>query len=230
MPTYETNDNTEYFLHGDLAPIGCNNCNGCSKCCQEMGDTIVLDPYDMHLLTSHLKLVGGTPATYEILVSEDGPLELSEQRGLLLPNIKMVEEGVCPFLNEKGRCSIHSIRTGLCRLYPLARQFSENQIRYFLVPDEFGCKRITREMVTVEKWLGISDLNKYENFLLIWHKLKKETSNFLVSSLSEGTICTNQLYDFYRIFLTLFYAKPYAADFFEEFTQRVETFQKKVLL
>lgn len=55
-----------------------------------------------------------TDATYEILTSEDGPLELTSHEGLIMPNIKMVADerfahinpdcGVCPFLNAQGRC------------------------------------------------------------------------------------------------------------------------------
>ena len=35
------------YTENDLARIGCNECEGCSKCCHNMGESIVLDPYDM---------------------------------------------------------------------------------------------------------------------------------------------------------------------------------------
>ena len=116
--------NHTIYNHTDFAPIGCDACNGCSKCCTDMGESIVLDPYDMYMLTSNLKLAGGMPATYEILTSEYGPLTLASQNGLILPCIKLVVDeaapeaavGTCAFLDKNGRCSIHKIRTGLCRL------------------------------------------------------------------------------------------------------------------
>lgn len=39
----------------DMARLGCNDCNGCHKCCTGMGKSIVLDPYDIYMLKSALK-------------------------------------------------------------------------------------------------------------------------------------------------------------------------------
>ena len=38
----------------DMVKVGCSDCAGCSACCHGMGETIVLDPYDIWQLTSHL--------------------------------------------------------------------------------------------------------------------------------------------------------------------------------
>ena len=42
------------------------------------------------------------------------------------------EKEACYFLNEEGRCSIHSFRPGICRLFPLGRFYEEEGFRYFL--------------------------------------------------------------------------------------------------
>ena len=52
---YETND---------LVKLGCGDCAGCSACCHEMGDTIILDPYDIWQLTGNLH------CTFEQLMGE----------------------------------------------------------------------------------------------------------------------------------------------------------------
>ena len=39
----------------DMARLGCNDCNGCHKCCTGMGKSIVLDPYDIYMLKKCLK-------------------------------------------------------------------------------------------------------------------------------------------------------------------------------
>ena len=38
----------------DMAKIGCNGCNGCSYCCQEMGESVILTPFDICELTWNL--------------------------------------------------------------------------------------------------------------------------------------------------------------------------------
>ena len=34
----------------DMAKLGCGECGGCSACCRGMGQSILLDPYDLFLL------------------------------------------------------------------------------------------------------------------------------------------------------------------------------------
>lgn len=212
------------------AKIGCDDCRGCSHCCENMGDSIVLDPYDMWMLTSNLRLAGNTPVTYEILTSEDGPLELSNHDGLILPNIKMVvderpghshsDTGICPFLNGSGRCSIHSIRTGLCRLYPLGRNFYPDKIKYFILNEELGCPSKKKSYVKISDWLEIPDIEKYEAFQLKWHNLKKET---LVKMQNPNTSIEDQK-TLMLHFLKTFYQTPYSSDFYNDFENRAFAF------
>ena len=97
----------------DMVKVGCHDCQGCSSCCQGMGDSIWLDPYDIFQLTRNLN------KTFQELLAKE--VELHVEDGLVLPNIKMQgeEHSSCSFLDKDGRCSIHSFRPGLCRLFPL---------------------------------------------------------------------------------------------------------------
>ena len=38
----------------DMVRAGCGDCKGCSACCHGMGETIILDPYDLWRLTVNL--------------------------------------------------------------------------------------------------------------------------------------------------------------------------------
>lgn len=35
------------YTKNDMVKAGCNDCKGCSACCHGMGESIVLDPYDI---------------------------------------------------------------------------------------------------------------------------------------------------------------------------------------
>ena len=35
------------YTAGDLAKVGCQDCEGCCDCCCQLGDTIILDPLDV---------------------------------------------------------------------------------------------------------------------------------------------------------------------------------------
>ena len=40
----------------DMVKADCGDCKGCSACCQGMGESIILDPYDVYRLTKGLNL------------------------------------------------------------------------------------------------------------------------------------------------------------------------------
>ena len=108
------------YTAGDLAKVGCQDCEGCCDCCCQMGDTIILDPLDVW------QLMQGRGKSFEQLLDES--VDLHVQDGVILPNLKMAgEKEQCVYLNEKGRCSIHPFRPGICRLFPLGR-FYENGV------------------------------------------------------------------------------------------------------
>ena len=112
------------YTAGDLAKVGCQDCEGCCDCCCQMGDTIILDPRDVW------QLMQGRGKSFEQLLDES--LDLHVQDGVILPNLKMAgEKEQCVYLNEKGRCSIHPFRPGICRLFPLGRFYENGSFRYF---------------------------------------------------------------------------------------------------
>ncbi len=145
----------------DMARLGCRDCAGCSACCRGMGDTIILDPLDVHRISRRLQ------KTAEQLIQE-GALALGVVDGIILPHLQMqAESGACFFLNAQGRCSIHESRPGICRLFPLGRYYEDGDFRYFLQTDE--CRRERRSKVRISKWIDTPELPRYRQFILGWH-------------------------------------------------------------
>ena len=80
---------------------------------------------------------------------------------MILPNLKMVgEDEHCIFLNQEGRCGIHKIRPGFCRLFPLGRLYEDRSFKYILQTKE--CVKTDRQKIKVRKWLDIPELDQYE--------------------------------------------------------------------
>ena len=52
------------YLANDMVRTGCNECAGCSSCCRGMGDSIILDPYDMYSMEQ------GLGVTFESLMED----------------------------------------------------------------------------------------------------------------------------------------------------------------
>lgn len=169
----EISDGRLYGLN-DMAKLGCNDCSGCLSCCRGMGNTIVLDPYDVWRLT------GGLGMSLQQLLA--GHLELNVVDGIILPNLKLAGDSEqCTFLNEAGRCSIHPYRPGICRLFPLGRYYEEDGFRYILQVHE--CEKQNRSKVKIRKWMDTPDMERYDAYIADWHaflsklraKLEKET-------------------------------------------------------
>ena len=121
------------YSSGDMVKADCHDCEGCSECCRGMGSSIILDPMDIW------RIQKGIGKGFQALL-EEGKIELNMADGMILPDLKMdTEREACPFLDSRGRCSIHASRPGLCRLFPLGRYYEENGFKYFIqIHGKFG--------------------------------------------------------------------------------------------
>lgn len=195
------------YTASDLVKADCRGCEGCYACCQGMGKSIILDPWDIAQISE------GTQKSFEELMQES--IELNVVDGIVLPNLRMNKQTEqCSFLNQEGRCSIHPFRPGICRMFPLGRYYEENGFRYFL--QTYECKKKGRSKIKVKKWIGISDLKAYEMYIWDWHQFlalcRKESVQ-----LDEEQIRILQTY-----LLRIFYQTPYGpGNFYKQFYERM---------
>lgn len=205
------------YSSGDMVKADCRDCEGCSACCRGMGSSVILDPMDIW------RLQRGIRKGFQALL-EEGSIELNVVDGMILPNLKMrADTDACPFLDGSGRCSVHSFRPGICRLFPLGRYYEENGFRYFIQIHE--CRKPDRGKVKIKKWLGIPNLKAYEAYILNWHSFLNQCEDGQ-ETLSEEHVRILTLY-----VLRMFYETAYlAADesgFYEEFGARMEKVREK---
>ena len=154
-----------FYDLNDLVRADCHDCHGCSSCCREMGDTILLDPYDAYQFQKQGKPMSG--------LLESGAAALTVWEGMILPHLLMnAATGACSFLNGDGRRGIHEFRPGMCRLFPLGRNFEDGKMNYFLL--EHACENRNRSKIRVSRWLGIEPPEKYHRFVLEWHDFRHE--------------------------------------------------------
>lgn len=209
----EISDGKIYDIN-DMARLACNDCEGCNACCEQMGTSVILDPMDVWRLTV------ATGKTFEGLLAD--AIELNVADGMILPNLRMAgEKERCVFLNEEGRCSIHALRPGLCRVFPLGRIYEEQKVRYFLQRD--ACQKKERSKVKIAKWLDAPEQKKYEQFLLSWHGLRKKLESFLADCRNEQLAKNLNLH-----VLNQFFVMPYRAeeDFYTQFYARVDQMEQ----
>lgn len=197
------------YTANDMVKADCQDCKGCSACCRGMGDSIVLDPYDVWQMSA------GLGETFEELMK--GKIALGVVDGMILPHLDM-DDGTlgCPFLNEAGRCKIHAFRPGICRLFPLGRFYEEDGFKYFLQIHE--CKKTSRSKIKVKKWIDTPDLRQYEKFVADWHYFLLDVQEVLYNATDAQLIKNLNLYVVNR-----FYMKTYEVgrDFYEQFEERL---------
>lgn len=201
------------YTANDMVKIDCHGCQGCSACCRGMGNTVILDPLDIQ------RLAAGAKLTFADLINS-GKIELNLVDGVILPNLKMGRQDgsvACGFLDENGRCSVHTFRPGICRLFPLGRYYEEDGFRYFLQIHE--CPKPDKTKTKIKKWLEIPNLQSYEAYIFAWHRFLKRCQKEL-AGLDDNSICVFQLY-----LLRTFYENPYTQeDIHKECCQRMEAF------
>lgn len=212
--TLEEISDGNLYEANDMVKADCQDCKGCSDCCQGMGDTVILDPLDVHRLCAGLKKL-----PEELLGSV---LELGVTDGNILPHLAMKgTEEHCVFLNTEGRCSIHDIRPGFCRLFPLGRYYTEDGFKYILQIHE--CKKKNRSKIKVKKWLDTPNLKQYEKFVLDWHNFLLDVQEVFYETEDETLVKNLNMY-----VLSRFYYTPYKEDedFYPQFYVRLEEAKK----
>lgn len=198
------------YTSNDMVKAECNDCVGCSACCRGMGTSIVLDPLDVYQLTGKLN------RSFEDLLSKEVELQVSD--GLILPCLKMTEEGDhCAFLNQQGRCSVHSFRPGFCRMFPLGRIYENGTFRYFLQTGE--CKKENRTKVKIRKWIGVPDIKRYEAFICSWHYFLKDVGTLIQKDGSESVSKNANMYLLKQFYLTGYHTEE---AFYPQFEERLE--------
>lgn len=201
----EISDGRKYS-RDDLVKVGCEDCSGCSKCCEVTDDTIHLDPYDINMLSKKLHM------SFEAMLNEQ-IVNLTVSDGVITPYLCKNSESKCVFLSS-GRCSIHDARPGFCRLFPLGRIYEEDgSFAYFIQVHE--CPFPLKTEVKVSDWLGIDNLSMYEEYVETWHGITKSISEEASKSGSEMLKVQNM------IFLNKFFIAPYGDNFYEDFYNRL---------
>lgn len=206
------------YSKDDMVRMGCNDCDGCHQCCTGMGDSIILDPYDIY------ELIKGTGKTISSLLED--ALELGVVDGIIQPHIRMdINRNQCSFLSDSGRCSIHSFRPGFCRLFPLGRIYEDGSFTYFHQVNE--CPYPNKYKVKIKPWLGIPNLKLYEQYILDWHFFLKDMQSFNNNCSDENLIKTLNM-----LILNTFYIDSYNSelDFYPQFYERLATIKQKLSL
>lgn len=204
----EISDGKLYGIN-DLVKAECNDCKGCSDCCRGMGTSIILDPYDVY------RMSGGLSLSFEQMLNSS--IELNVVDGIILPNLKMNgKDESCMFLNEAGRCSIHKVRPGICRLFPLGRIYEKDSFQYFI--QVYECSNKNRTKVKVKKWIDTPNTNEYENYIMDWHNLLMDLEQKIVEHTEDKFMKQISL-----LVLNIFYIRSYDMedDFYPQFNNRL---------
>lgn len=147
----------------DIVKADTCGCDGCNDCCLDVGDLVVLTPFDVYEIVNYLGV------KFDDLLGDK--IELIQNNKISLPYLKMQDNNKCSFLNENGRCIIHSKRPNICRMFPLGRVYQDNDFKYFL---QIGnCPKEDLKDVKVSDWIGIENYQENKRFILEWYKLTK---------------------------------------------------------
>lgn len=159
----EISDGKLYDIE-DIVKADTCGCDGCNDCCCDVGELVVLTPFDVYEMVTYLGV------EFDELVGQN--IELRQNNKILLPYLKMNDDNKnCSFLNKEGRCIIHSKRPNICRLFPLGRVYKDDDFKYFL---QIGnCPKEDLKDIKVSQWVGIDNYDENKKFILEWYKFIK---------------------------------------------------------
>ena len=156
-------DGCTYYLE-DFVNADPNGCDNCHACCLGVSDYVAINPFDFY------QMLKGSRKTFEVLMADN--LICVEEQKLSLPFLKTHgEEEHCSFLNSEGRCSIHSTRPDICRLFPLARVYDTDGFHYTLQVN--ACIKPELDSVMVQSHIQIKLPKEYTAFIWSWYLVIK---------------------------------------------------------
>lgn len=209
----EISDGKLYDIHDKVKADTCG-CNGCNDCCCDVGELVVLTPFDIYEMTNYLG-VG-----FDELLGDK--IELRENNKIKLPYLKMQKNKRCSFLNMEGRCTIHSKRPNICRLFPLGRVYKNDDFKYFLQVG--NCPKDNLKEVKISDWMGIENYNTNKTFILDWYKFIKALTFRLKFVRDE-----EELKAINKILLDDFYGRDMKnGDFYREFAEILPGIKNKL--
>ena len=209
----EISDGKLYDIE-DMVKADTCGCNGCSDCCKDVGDLVVLTPFDIYEMTTYLN------ADFDKLLGDK--ILLRENNKITLPYLKMQDENKnCSFLDKNGRCTIHSKRPNICRLFPLGRAYQDNDFKYFLQVD--NCPEEELKDVKVADWINIENYNENKKFILEWYKFIKALTFRLKFVRDE-----DEIENINQILLDSFYRVKIDNDFYKSFEKLLPEVKNKL--
>ena len=209
----EISDGKLYDIE-DMVKADTCGCNGCSDCCKDVGDLVVLTPFDIYEMTTYLN------TDFDKLLGDK--ILLRENNKITLPYLKMQDENKnCSFLDKNGRCTIHSKRPNICRLFPLGRVYQDNDFKYFLQVD--NCPEEELKDVKVADWINIENYNENKKFILEWYKFIKALTFRLKFVRDEKEIAHIN-----EILLDNFYRVKIDNDFYKSFEELLPKVKNKL--
>jgi Fe-S-cluster containining protein len=124
--------------------------------------------------------------------------------------------GGCAFLSDKGRCTIHGYRPGICRIFPLGRYYENHSFHYILQTNE--CKNSSNTKMKVGKWIDTKNVDENEQYITTWHYFLNDVES-IIKKLTDD----NQIKNINMYLLHNFYLKGYLADtdFYTQFYNRL---------
>ena len=213
----EITDGRKYTAN-DMVKADCLGCRGCHSCCTGMGDSVVLDPYDISRLCAGLK------CSFQDLIDRGG-IALGNYDGIILPYLNTTGADYhCTFLGQpsdgdaEGRCMIHPMRPGLCRLFPLGRLYENGKFTYCLQTGE--CTKTIRSKIKVEKWVDTKPLKQYDAYIADWHNivLRSQDAVRILLTREDSAETRRQVYRFDLWLLQQYFRQTLSLDtFYTEF-------------
>lgn len=186
----EISDGRLYDIR-DMVKADTGGCENCSACCHGVGDLVVLTPFEVYKIKNHLNV------TFDELLADKFELRVDDK--ILLPYLKMHGDSErCSFLNSEDRCSIHSERPSICRLFPLGRVYGKDDFKYFLQVG--ACVKPKLGKIKVKKWIGIENYNENKAYIIAWYNLLQALS-FRVKFIRDD----QELYEVNEYLLDTFY-------------------------
>lgn len=187
------------------------SCNCCGDCCKNRDD-ILVNPYDIFRLSKGLNISDSQLLQMycEVYIGSTSKIPLVR---ICFPG------GVCSFL-KNDKCSVHSFKPSVCKLYPLGRGMVGESGDVFYFKQDVSCGG--KDTQLVKDWVKDLDEKVFIKWSTSFFKLMTDKNYKLL--VEKFTSCEEEVYKmfFYSVFDILYLHYDTRFDFLPQLDEHFE--------
>ena len=201
-------------------------CERCGRCCRNLKNALMIDPFDIYNLSKHLREQGRAILGPEDMLGQYAQPDLIDGVYPIFQLNTAGADDACIFYQD-GRCSVYEARPQVCRMYPFGTQpgAKGRDFYYYLCTER--PHHFENGTVIVKDWIGANFSKEARDFLKMYYQALPELGKAM-RSLSEQRYKRMTFHILYYLYYGYDLSKPFLPQYQANIASLMEKLAKEM--